>query len=102
MSTITNHSSKPLLVWFMLMAGTGAGGVNDLSFVPKPRCRDLLEAWTLQTTMVAEKASVPRRDTSVVTAVCNVSVRELSEPASVSLYVILARKIAWGHFWSSN
>jgi hypothetical protein len=52
--------------------------------------------------MVAEKASVPSRDMSVVTAVRNVSVRELSEPASVSLYVILARKIAWGQFWSSN
>jgi hypothetical protein len=38
LSTITNHTHKPVLVWFMLMAGTGAGGVS--ACVPKPRCRD--------------------------------------------------------------
>jgi hypothetical protein len=32
LSTITNHSPKPLLVWFMLMAGTGAGGVSALRY----------------------------------------------------------------------
>ncbi|KAI0667093.1 MFS general substrate transporter [Trametes maxima] len=53
LSTVTPKTSKGLLVFYMLLAGTGAGG-------------------TLQTTTVAAQASVSRRDMSVVTAVRNV------------------------------
>ncbi|KAL7277563.1 hypothetical protein ACG7TL_008486 [Trametes sanguinea] len=52
LSTVTPATPKGLLVFFMLLAGTGAGG-------------------TLQTTTVAAQASVSRRDMSVVTAVRN-------------------------------
>ncbi|OJT01636.1 hypothetical protein TRAPUB_7894 [Trametes pubescens] len=52
LSTVTPATTKGLLVFFMLLAGTGAGG-------------------TLQTTTVAAQASVSRRDMSVVTAVRN-------------------------------
>ncbi|TBU58506.1 MFS general substrate transporter [Dichomitus squalens] len=52
LSTITPSTPKGLLVFFMLLAGFGAGG-------------------TLQTTTVAAQASVSRRDMSVVTAVRN-------------------------------
>ncbi|KAI0827664.1 MFS general substrate transporter [Trametes gibbosa] len=52
LSTVTPATSKGVLVFFMLLAGTGAGG-------------------TLQTTTVAAQASVSRRDMSVVTAVRN-------------------------------
>ncbi|KAI0644910.1 MFS general substrate transporter [Trametes meyenii] len=52
LSTVTPQTSKGLLVFYMLLAGTGAGG-------------------TLQTTTVAAQASVSRRDMSVVTAVRN-------------------------------
>ncbi|RPD57343.1 MFS general substrate transporter [Lentinus tigrinus ALCF2SS1-6] len=52
LSTVTPSTPQGLLVFFMLIAGTGAGG-------------------TLQTTTVAAQASVPRRDMSVVTAVRN-------------------------------
>ncbi|EIW53983.1 MFS general substrate transporter [Trametes versicolor FP-101664 SS1] len=52
LSTVTPDTAKGLLVFFMLLAGTGAGG-------------------TLQTTTVAAQASVSRRDMSVVTAVRN-------------------------------
>ncbi|PIL32782.1 MFS general substrate transporter [Ganoderma sinense ZZ0214-1] len=52
LSTVTPSTPKGLLVFYMLLAGTGAGG-------------------TLQTTTVAAQASVSRRDMSVVTAVRN-------------------------------
>ncbi|TCD66867.1 hypothetical protein EIP91_000821, partial [Steccherinum ochraceum] len=52
LSTINAHTSKALLVIFMLLTGTGAGQ-------------------TLQTTTVAAQASVPRKDMAVVTAVRN-------------------------------
>ncbi|CDO72623.1 hypothetical protein BN946_scf184985.g42 [Trametes cinnabarina] len=52
LSTVTPATPQGLLVFFMLLAGTGAGG-------------------TLQTTTVAAQASVSRRDMSVVTAVRN-------------------------------
>ncbi|KAI1785278.1 MFS general substrate transporter [Ganoderma leucocontextum] len=52
LSTVTPSTPKGLLVFYMLIAGTGAGG-------------------TLQTTTVAAQASVSRRDMSVVTAVRN-------------------------------
>ncbi|KAI0366692.1 MFS general substrate transporter [Pilatotrama ljubarskyi] len=52
LSTVTPSTPKGVLVFFMLLAGTGAGG-------------------TLQTTTVAAQASVSRRDMSVVTAVRN-------------------------------
>ena len=55
LSTVKPGTPEGLLVFFMLIAGTGAGG-------------------TLQTTTVAAQASVSRRDMSVVTAVRNVSV----------------------------
>ncbi|KAI0343487.1 MFS general substrate transporter [Trametopsis cervina] len=51
-STINPSTAKGLIVFFMLMTGTGAGQ-------------------TLQTTTVAAQASVSRRDMSVVTAVRN-------------------------------
>ncbi|KAG6846664.1 hypothetical protein H0H93_012566, partial [Arthromyces matolae] len=52
LSTVTTHSSKAVLVIFMLLAGVGAG-------------------LTLQTTTVAAQASVSRKDMSVVTAFRN-------------------------------
>ncbi|KNZ72287.1 hypothetical protein J132_04081 [Termitomyces sp. J132] len=52
LSTINVHSSKVVLVIFMLLAGVGAG-------------------LTLQTTTVAAQASVSRQDMSVVTAFRN-------------------------------
>ncbi|KAG6888354.1 hypothetical protein C0995_009047 [Termitomyces sp. Mi166 len=52
LSTITVHTSKAILVVFMLLAGVGAG-------------------LTLQTTTVAAQASVSRKDMSVVTAFRN-------------------------------
>ncbi|RDX47549.1 MFS general substrate transporter [Lentinus brumalis] len=52
LSTVKPSTPQGLLVFFMLLAGTGAGG-------------------TLQTTTVAAQASVSRRDMSVVTAVRN-------------------------------
>ncbi|KAG6907925.1 hypothetical protein DXG01_006855 [Tephrocybe rancida] len=52
MSTINAHSTKAVLVIYMLLAGVGAG-------------------LTLQTTTVAAQASVSRRDMSVVTAFRN-------------------------------
>ncbi|KAI0087077.1 major facilitator superfamily domain-containing protein [Irpex rosettiformis] len=52
LSTVTPSTSKGLLVFYMLLTGTGAGQ-------------------TLQTTTVAAQASVSRRDMSVVTAVRN-------------------------------
>ncbi|KAF9221725.1 MFS general substrate transporter, partial [Gyrodon lividus] len=52
LSTVTHSTSKALLVFYMLLAGAGAGQ-------------------TLQTTTVAAQASVSRKDMSVVTAVRN-------------------------------
>ncbi|KAL4249176.1 MFS transporter superfamily protein [Abortiporus biennis] len=52
LSTVTTTTPKGLLVFFMLLTGTGAGQ-------------------TLQTTTVAAQASVSRQDMSVVTAVRN-------------------------------
>ncbi|KAI0077210.1 MFS general substrate transporter [Panus rudis PR-1116 ss-1] len=52
LSTVTASTSKGLLVFYMLLTGTGAG-------------------MTLQTTTVAAQASVSRRDMSVVTAIRN-------------------------------
>ncbi|KAJ3481648.1 hypothetical protein NLI96_g7519 [Meripilus lineatus] len=52
LSTITESTAKGLMVFFMLLAGAGAGQ-------------------TLQTTTVAAQASVSRKDMSVVTAVRN-------------------------------
>ncbi|CAL1711998.1 unnamed protein product [Somion occarium] len=52
LSTVTSATPKGLLVFYMLLTGTGAGQ-------------------TLQTTTVAAQASVSRKDMSVVTAVRN-------------------------------
>ncbi|KIJ64372.1 hypothetical protein HYDPIDRAFT_133160 [Hydnomerulius pinastri MD-312] len=52
LSTVTTSTPKALLVFYMLLAGVGAGQ-------------------TLQTTTVAAQASVSRKDMSVVTAVRN-------------------------------
>ncbi|KAF9238664.1 MFS general substrate transporter [Melanogaster broomeanus] len=52
LSTVTASTPKVLLVFYMLVAGVGAGQ-------------------TMQTTTVAAQASVPRKDMSVVTAVKN-------------------------------
>lgn len=75
LSTVTPATAKGLLVFFMLLAGTGAGGVSLCNALQSDF---LLKDWqTLQTTTVAAQASVSRRDMSVVTAVRNVSVRSL-------------------------
>ncbi|KAF9238667.1 major facilitator superfamily domain-containing protein [Melanogaster broomeanus] len=52
LSTVTASTSKALLVFYMILAGSGAGQ-------------------TLQTATVAAQASVPRKDMAVVTAVRN-------------------------------
>ncbi|KAG9310938.1 major facilitator superfamily-domain-containing protein [Chiua virens] len=56
LSTVTLSTTKAILVIYMLLSGSGAGQ-------------------TLQTTIVAAQASVPRRDMSVVTAVRNMAGR---------------------------
>ncbi|KAI0359234.1 MFS general substrate transporter [Trametes cingulata] len=80
LSTVTPSTSKGVLVFFMLLAGTGAGG-------------------TLQTTTVAAQASVSRRDMSVVTAVRNF-IRLLGGTLSLAIGATIINN-SLRHFMSS-
>ncbi|KAI0764356.1 MFS general substrate transporter [Trametes elegans] len=80
LSTVTPATSKGLLVFYMLLAGTGAGG-------------------TLQTTTVAAQASVSRRDMSVVTALRNF-IRLLGGTLSLAIGATIINN-ALRHFMTS-
>ena len=76
LSIVRPGISEGLLVFFMILTGTGAGGVRPLpsSEIAKACANSYCGVLqTLQTTTIAAQASVPRRDMSVVTAVRNVS-----------------------------